>query len=234
MTGPTLHPIEPDIQESSRMLSLVVHELRSPAAVVHGYLRLLLKRTSNLAVADRKLLEDAASGCARLTRVLQELDELADLEAGDPLRTRVPLPIFGVCAEVVEAAAVEGGSIVFRCDDPDCRTRVLGEAERLRRALGALASVGLREFRGRAMEVYGFVSPEEGGPRAIIAFAEPGLFERRPELAARRTEFDRWRGGTGLALPIASRIIEAHGGQLWSVPGASPSAYAVALPLVGT
>jgi signal transduction histidine kinase len=44
--------------------------------------------------------------------------------------------------------------------------------------------------------------------------------------------FDRWRGGTGLSLPIACRIIEAHRGALWALPGGSRGACALALPLV--
>ena len=36
--------------------------------------------------------------------------------------------------------------------------------------------------------------------------------------------FDEWRGGLGLALPVARRVIEALGGALWSAPGERPRA----------
>jgi signal transduction histidine kinase len=46
--------------------------------------------------------------------------------------------------------------------------------------------------------------------------------------------FDDLRGGSGLALPIARRVIEAHGGRMWSPPGESRTpAAAVAIPLKG-
>ena len=44
--------------------------------------------------------------------------------------------------------------------------------------------------------------------------------------------FDEWRGGLGLALPVARRVIEALGGAVWSAPGERPRAgSALKLPL---
>jgi len=45
--------------------------------------------------------------------------------------------------------------------------------------------------------------------------------------------FDEWRGGLGLALPVARRVIEKHGGTVWCASG--PNARATAalrLPLI--
>jgi signal transduction histidine kinase len=45
------------------------------------------------------------------------------------------------------------------------------------------------------------------------------------------TTFDEWRGGVGLSLAIARRIINAHGGSIWSPVEESKAGAVIALPL---
>src|SRR6266545_6730874 len=66
-----------------KVLSLSVHELRTPMTVVAGYIRMLLKdRAGPLSDPQRRLLEEAEKSCARLTALLTEVSELSNLEGG--------------------------------------------------------------------------------------------------------------------------------------------------------
>ena len=66
-----------------RLLSLTVHEFRTPMTVVAGYLRMLLKdRAGPITEQQRRLLEEAEKSCARLSALLAEVSDLANLEAG--------------------------------------------------------------------------------------------------------------------------------------------------------
>jgi len=65
-------------EDCRRLMSLVAHELRSPGAVVAGYLRLLAKNTApGLTEPERKMIDEANKSCGRLLHIAQELSELA-------------------------------------------------------------------------------------------------------------------------------------------------------------
>jgi two-component system OmpR family sensor kinase len=220
-------------EDCRRLMSLVAHELRSPGAVVTGYLRLLARNTApGLTEPERKMIDEANKSCGRLLHIAQELSELAELSGEDPVRDRLPVPILTLCGEVVQAAANAGGVVRFSMDDRDKAACVEGHAGRLRQALGLLVSVIGRERGTAALTVTGAISrtPES---RAVLVFGEPADAADLPAVVGHQdAAFDRWRGGTGLSLPIACRIIEAHHGALWALPGRSRGACALALPLV--
>src|SRR5215472_8246446 len=75
-----MEPIDP---RWPQILSLSVHEFRTPMTVVAGYIRMLLKdRAGALNDQQRRLLEEAEKSCGRLTALLAEVSELSTLEAG--------------------------------------------------------------------------------------------------------------------------------------------------------
>ena len=222
-------------EDCRRLMSLVAHELRSPGAVVAGYLRLLAKNTApGLTEPERKMIEEANKSCGRLLHIAQELSELAELSVEDPVRTWLPVPIFTLCGEAVQIAADAGGAVSFSMDDRDKAACVEGHAGRLRQALGLLISVIGRERGTTAMTVTGAIS-RTSEARAVLVFGEPAdAADLNAVVGGGDAAFDRWRGGTGLSLPIACRIIEAHRGALWALPGGSRGACALALPLVAS
>src|SRR5437868_895974 len=109
-----------------RLLSLLAHEMRSPGAVVAGYLRILKgPSTSELPAREQKMIEEANRSCARLMHIVQELSDFGELSNNGEL-PRAPLPIFTLCEEVVTAAAEEGSDVSFVMDDDDRETMVQG------------------------------------------------------------------------------------------------------------
>ena len=87
----------------SRLLGLAVHEFRTPLTVVAGYIRMLLKdRAGAVTDQQRKLLEEAEKSCARLTALLVEMSDLANLENDKAPFNRSAVALGPLLKEVVE------------------------------------------------------------------------------------------------------------------------------------
>ena len=216
-------------------LALVAHELRSPASVVSGYLRLLQQDPDGLTGHQRRMADEAGRACTRMLRLLQEVGELASLESSEPVPGPIGVPVFSICHDALKSAdlqTADGQTPVFMCAESDRSVVVDGNATWLKRAFGALMAATVREHRTEPLECHGFVCQGgEGSRDAVIVFGPRGLGASRDDLAARGETFNRWRGGTGLSLPIACRIIEAHNGRVWSPGGAGSRASAWSLPI---
>ncbi len=221
----------------AQLLSLAVHEFRTPASVVGGYLRMLQRDTeTSLGDRHRKMVEEAEKSCARIVTLIGELSEIAKLEDPQMPLPQEPLDLFALAREVAaetDEAADRGVQLQPR--GAVAGATMEGDVVRLHRALGALLRAVLREQQDQATVVAECRLTRDGtGAAAIIAIAKDD--EVASALAAAPTAFDEKRGGLGMALPIARRVIERHGGRLWSPPSqkqgfGSKSAVVISIPL---
>jgi len=220
-----------------RVMSLAVHELRTPVTVVGGYLRMLLREQAGpLTDRQRKMLEEAERSCGRLGALVSEMSELGKLEAGDLTLARQDVDVTALLAELASGMHEgEDRGVRLELRGADHPVPVTGDQTRLSAALKALMLAALRE-RGEPGAIIVECSTAAGTDGQRYAMVAIGDEAALPLLIASANgttpAFDVWRGGLGLALPVARRVIEDHGGSLWSVDGAqSRSASALRLPL---
>ncbi len=221
--------------ECPRLLSLAVHEFRTPVTVVAGYLRMLLKMQSGMPDQSRRLIEEAEKSCARLSTLITDLSELANLEAGQIKIDRRDVDLFELLAEV--AGSVQEGAdrgVHLAMQPPDRQATVSGDRKYLARALDSLLTATLRE-RAQPGDIVSRAGVEDRSTPAVAFIA---LAPR--EDADGRTGFDpadwgpfeEWRGGLGFRLVLAQHVIAAHGGTLYSGRDSrSRAACALTLPL---
>jgi signal transduction histidine kinase len=199
------------------LLSLAVHELRTPASVIGGYLR-MLQRDIDAPLTDRqqKMIDEAEKSCARLVALIAELSEISKLDAEVLAPSLKPVDTFSLLAEVA--------GLVHEAEDRNVRLKVQGleagapmpgDAPRLRSTFDAIFRALLREKPGPCTLIADRRrATRDGRTWAVIVVAEEAsvqdAYNRAPG------PFDEHRGGMGLALPLARRVIEHHGGRLWS------------------
>jgi two-component system cell cycle sensor histidine kinase PleC len=219
----------------ARTLSLAVHEFRTPVAVVAGYLRMLAKEQAGpITEKQRKILEEIERSCGRLTALVGEMSDLGKLEASAMAMASQDVDIAALVAEV--ASRMHEGhdrGVTLEVRGAERPLVVAGDRLRLSGALGALVHSALRE-RGEpgVIAVECSSVDEDGGRWAVVAIGAPPLLAPLADARRAQPAFNEWIGGLGLALPLARRIIEAHGGAVWSADGSqSKAASALRLPV---
>jgi len=218
-------------------MSLAVHELRTPVTVVGGYLRMLLREQAGpLTDKQRKMLEEAERSCGRLGALVSEMSDFGKLESGDVTLAQQDVDLAGLLTELANGMHEgEDRGVRLELRGTERPLVVTGDRPRLSTALTALMHSAMRERGepGAIIAQCSSVASTDGTRYAVVAIGDESVL---PTLTASAQEeassFDVWRGGLGLALPVARRVIEGHGGRLWSADGAqSRAASAFRLPL---
>lgn len=218
-----------------RTVSLAVHELRTPVTVVAGYLRMLLREQGGpLTDLQRKMLEEADRSCSRINSLVSEMSELGKFEAGDIAIAMKPFDLAALLTEL--ASDMQEGSdrgIRLEVRGADRPIMVMGDRSRLAAALKALMHAALRERAEPGVVIVECsTSADSDRQWAIVAIGEEAVARALASTArTAQPAFDEWRGGLGLALPVGRRVIDAHGGTLWSAPSSPRAGSAFRLPL---
>ena len=206
--------------ETADLLSLAVHEFRTPVTVVAGYLRMLAKEQAGpLAARQLALILEAEESCARRRRWSLSSATLRTSRAPRPRsRVRMSSSIQSWTRSIASVTEGRDRGITVARDQSAPTPPVAGDRKRLRDIVQALLVAVLREqsapltvtvhtgtrlIDGTAMVVLGIGAGDSS--RKVLEDAD------RPD--ARLNEA---RGGLGMALPIARRVVEQLGGRVWS------------------
>ena len=219
-----------------RVMSLAVHELRTPVTVVSGYLRMLLREQAGpLSEKQRKMLEEAERSCTRIGALVAEMSELGKLEGGEASLAAQEIDLAALLSELASGMH-EGDDRGIRVEThgPDGPVFVTGDRTRLSTALRALMHAAVRERGDPGVIVVKYsVITDTTPPSVLVAIGDEATARALIEAGRQAPPpFDEWRGGLGLALPIGRRVIERQGGALWSAAGEhSRAGSALRLPL---
>ena len=212
-----------------------MHELRTPVTVVCGYIRMVLKEHGGpLTDKQKKMLQEAERSCERISALVAEMSDLGKLESREATVGRQDVDLGALVAELAaDMHEGEDRGVRLNVRVPTRPIVVTGDRARLSAAITTLLHAALRE-RGEPGVIVAECSVLDGTPPwAVLAVGEADAL---PSLVAAGLgtppPFDEYRGGLGLALPVARRVVDALGGALWSAPGNHPRAgSALRLPL---
>jgi len=204
----------------AEFVTLVSHELRSPATLVNGYLQVALDQFGDSINPEiKQYLEVARNNAARLTRIIQELTDFSDMLMAESPRTGNLLPLGVAIEQVLEIFKphTDAKQIDLRVEIPDQVHNLEYDGESLIIIFRNLLSNSIKfSAVGAQIELSGFKDTKMKETKVeVVDFASTIPEEKRDHI------FDDFRQienhltrryeGMGLGLAVARRTARKYG-----------------------
>ena len=220
--------IERNIQsekESKELISNISHDLKTPMTSIKGYVEGLLDGIADTPEKQEKYLRTIYNKVNDMNSLIEELFLYAKLDSNAVTYQFAKLPLdayFQDCVDEIgldlEAQGVDFGYYNY----VDRETMIIADPEQLKRVINNIIGNSIKyacpdrklSISLRLMEEAEYVKVEiEDNGRGIARKELPLIFDRLYRTDASRNSS---KGGSGLGLSIARKIIEEHGGKIWA------------------
>lgn len=206
-----------------RFVSDASHELRTPIAVIQGYVNMLDRWGKD----DRAVLEESIAALkaegAHMQELVEQLLFLARGDSGRNVLERAPVNLAALAAEVADESAMIDSGHDYRLGfgreaASDACYVVIGDASMLKQSIRVMVQNAAR-YSPEGTAITLGVASDDGGVSYSVRDEGIGMtpeeaghvFERFWRADAAR---DVSKEGTGLGLSIARWIVERHGGTI--------------------
>jgi two-component system OmpR family sensor kinase len=221
------------------------HELRTPLTSLRGFTDVLLRGAKDEPETAEQVLRAMQRECERMSRLVHDLLTLARLDAGRQLNLQ-QFDLVALVGEAVDQARILAGDrMVTMRSDGGGALLIVADQDKVKQVLLILLDNALKYGRqGPDGWVRAHISRSADTAQVIVSDNGPGIKpEDLPHIFERFYRADKTRsrsgytnqhpvvgskasstgvlkamnaGGSGLGLPIALAIVQAHGGSIWA------------------
>lgn len=198
----------------------VSHELRTPVATIKGYAETLLDGALDDKENARDFLQIIHSDADRLSKLINDLLDLARIESGKLNLMLKPWPIIPIMERAVSLLRQQAvdKSVTILTDFPDKLPSVLVDENAIAQVLLNLIENAIKYTNDGGKII---VSAKDAGDHVLVSIKDNGIGipqEDIPRIFERFYRVDKARsrqlGSTGLGLSIVKHILLAHNGDI--------------------
>jgi signal transduction histidine kinase/DNA-binding NarL/FixJ family response regulator len=211
------------LEMKDQFVSHVSHELRSPLAIIHQFVTLMLDGlVGEITAEQRENLDVVLKNTLQLREMISDLLDITGAEAGKLLFEQHAVSLLPLFIELEtnyrERAAQKG--ILFLVREPRGLPLVHADPQRLRQVLSNLIDNALKFTERGKVTIRASIDDEPGFMRITVSDTGCGISERSLPLVFNRlyqeaTTIEFSRKGLGLGLHICKQLIALHGGRIW-------------------
>ena len=207
----------------TEFISIASHQLRTPLAVVKGYVSRVL-RGSYGAVPEKakQPLESVYQSNERLIKLVDDLLSVSRIETGKLELTPERVSLEEILSSVVEELKIraQDKNLYLRWEKPKkALPKIMIDKEKIRQALFNVVDNAIKytERGGVTLEL------RKHNSSLLTKVSDTGVGLTKKELPYLFESFSRgkagvqfWPEGIGLGLYIARRLLEMHNGRIWA------------------
>ena len=197
----------------------LAHELKTPIFNIQGFILTLLEGGMEDPEINRKFLLKAAKNVERMSGLLEDLDVITKMEAGNLDIEMVPFDLLEIIRETMESLEAKAKrnqiKLVSKGGIDATKVMVLGDAAKIVQVLTNLIvnSINYGKEGGHTEVRY-----YDADDSVLVEVADTGIGIRESDLPRVFERFyrvdksrSRHAGGSGLGLAIVKHILESHG-----------------------
>jgi PAS domain S-box-containing protein len=206
------------------MAAVVAHEVKNPIAGIRGALQVIVGRMP-ADQRDRSIIGEIIARLDALNGIVQDL-----LLFARPRQVkREPVDLHSLTSNIVEMLKRDPALAAIDVQISGSPAAIPADPEQLRIVLQNLLMNAAQAMGGRGVIEVSLVA-DDGGSQVLVRDHGPGM-----PAEVRDKAFDAFfttkHRGTGLGLPIARRVVEAHGGDIdISTPDGGGTVVSIRLP----
>ncbi len=222
-------------QVRRELISYVSHDLRTPLASLQGYLETWQLSHKTMDPIDAKSLIDVAEKNAKqVSRLVEQLFELAHLDSNTLELEKEPVPIAELAYDVLQKMTLDANKkgVELYVEIEDSSLKVMANIERLERVFTNLIDNAIRHCsEGHSVtieinaQVHNACALEEvhqsGASRVLVNVRDTGVGIPKEDLEfifdthyRATNSIAGKRSGSGLGLAITRRVLDLHGSQI--------------------
>ncbi|GEM45999.1 PAS domain S-box protein [Deinococcus cellulosilyticus] len=207
------------MEAQKRFVADAAHELRTPLTAIQGNLDILIRYQHIPEVEKKEIIGDVQREATRLGRLVHDMLQLARGDSGATMRED-EIDLGRMVLETWRETERVYSSHCFVLHEVQ-PVRLLGDHDRLKQVVLILLENALK-YTPAGGEVH--LNLENQQSHALLTVQDTGMgisAEDLPRVFERFYRADKSRhraedpGGTGLGLPIARWVVEAHQGRIW-------------------